>query len=203
MIKIRNATVEDLDEIIRLENQIWPESSRAPREKFETRLKMFSQGFFIAYDEKRGLLGVSTSEIVNYNPKNPPTSWEDITDNGWIVRTYIPNGNALYVVSVGSISRSGGGSALVQAQKKLAKKLALNYLVLGSRIPGYNKYCEQNGEIAIEDYVKLVREDGEMFDPELRFYIRNGLGLRKVVQRYMLDDEESREFGAIMDWIVK
>ena len=60
---------------------------------------------------------------LNYNPKNPPTSWEDITDNGWIVRTYIPNGNALYVVSVGSIARSGGGSALVQAQKKLAKKL--------------------------------------------------------------------------------
>lgn len=198
-IKIRNAKENDLDEVIRLENEIWPEGTRASREKFESRLKIFPQGFFLAY-KNGGLIGVSTSEIIFYNPENPPTSWEGITNNGFIEKTHNPDGNALYVVSAGAISRSGGGSALISAQKNLIQKLNLKFLVLGARIPGYDEYCRTMGNVDIDQYVKKTREDGQLLDPELRFYTRNGLKIFKIMPDYMGDDKQSGNYGAIMIW---
>lgn len=197
MIEIKNATRKNLDTVIKLENEVWPEGTRSPIEKFENRLKIFPKGFFLAYNDGR-LIGVSTSQRISYDGATID-SWEKVTDHGWI-RTHNSFGNALYVVSVGSISRSGGGSVLIQAQKKLAKDLGLDYLVLGSRIPGYDTYCINEEEIPIESYIKLKREDGEYLDPELRFYTRNGLSLREIKSNYMEDDKESRNYGAIMIW---
>ena len=198
MMKIKNAKIEDLDKVIELENEIWPEETRASKEKFQSRLKIFPEGFFLAFDNGR-LIGASTSEIIFYNPKNPPTSWEAITDEGYI-RNHNPNGNALYVVSIGAVSRSGGGSTLINTQKNLTQKLNLRFLILGARIPGYNTYCQKNGNININDYVKLRREDNQLLDPELRFYTRNDLTLFKIMPNYMGDDKESRNYGAIMVW---
>lgn len=197
-ITIRNAREQDLNEIVELENKIWPEGTRATRDKFESRLKLFQQGFFLAYKDGN-IIGASTSERIDYDPSNPPTSWEKITDNGYI-KAHNPEGNSIYVVSIGAESRSGGGSALVQAQKKLVEKLGLKYLILGARIPGYDEYIIKNGEIPIEKYVQLKREDGELLNSELRFYTRNGLKLIKIMPNYMEDDKESRNYGAIMVW---
>ncbi len=194
---VRNATISDLDKIVELESKIWPEGTRAPRNKFESRLTVFPEGFLLAVKDGE-VVGASTSEIINYDGKNPPTSWEYITDNGFIRRTHNHKGNTLYVVSIGAISRSGGGSALLNAQKELTKKLNLDYLILGARIPGYNEHCIENGDIEIEKYVKLVRDDKEPIDSELRFYKRNGLEMKKIVPNYMEDDSESRNYGAIM-----
>jgi len=196
-MEIRNTREDELDKVVKLENTIWPEGTRASREKFENRLRIFPQGFFSAFRNNE-MIGVSTSEIINYDPQNPPISWESITDNGFIRDTHNSSGNALYVVSIGAISRSGAGSALLQAQKKLKQELNLQYLVLGARIPGYDAYCRENGDIPIQDYVILKREDGELLDPELRFYTRNGLSISKIMPNYMEDDKESRNFGAIV-----
>ena len=198
-IIIRNAKEQNLNEIVELENEIWPEGTRATRDKFESRLKLFQQGFFLAY-KNGNIIGASTSEKIDYNPLNLPKSWEQITDNGYIKATHNPEGNAIYVVSIGAKSRSGGGSALVKAQKKLVEKLGLKYLVLGARIPGYNDYTIKKGEISIEEYVQLKRDDGEILDSELRFYTRNGLKLIKIAPNYMEDDNESKNYGAIMVW---
>lgn len=198
-ITIRNATIEDLNDVSSLESEIWPQGTRSPKEKFKSRLEVFPEGFFLAYHGDE-LIGASTSEIINYNILSPPISWEAITDNGYISRTHNSNGNALYVVSIGAKSRSGGGSLLVNAQKELTKKLNLDCLVLGSRIPGYDSYIKDNGEVSIEDYIELLRHDGQKLDPELRFYTRNGLELLKIVTNYMEDDRESRNYGAIMHW---
>ena len=198
-IEIRNAKQEDIDKVVELENEIWPEGTRASREKFESRFKIFPQGFFVAFKNNQ-MIGVSTSEIINYDVQNPPTSWESITDNGFIEKTHITDGTSLYVVSIGAISRSGAGSALLEAQKKLKQELGLEFLVLGARIPGYGSYYETKGKIDIQDYVKLKREDGQLLDPELRFYSRNGLKLSKIVPNYMEDDRESRNFGAIVNY---
>lgn len=198
MIEVRRAREDDLDAVVELENKVWPPGTRSPREKFESRLKIFPEGFFLAYSEG-GLIGVSTSQIILYDGSTIE-SWEKVTDYGFI-RTHNPRGNTLYVVSVGSISRKGGGSALIQAQKRLARELNLDFLVLGSRIPGYNSYCNEQEEISIEEYVELKRENGEILDPELRFYTRNGLSLKEIKTNYMEDDKESRNYGAIMIWI--
>jgi len=195
-INIRNIKIEDINKVVELENKIWPEGTRASRNKFESRYKIFPQGFFMA-SKNNQIIGASTSEIINYDINHPPISWEHVTDNGFIEKSHNPNGNALYVVSIGAISRSGAGSALLGTQKKLKQKLNLQFLILGARIPGYDSYCNKNGEISINDYVNLKRGNGELLDSELRFYTRNGLKLSKIIPNYMEDDKESRNFGAL------
>lgn len=191
-INIRNATKNDINEVVRLENEIWPLGTRASKDKFISRLEIFSQGFFLAY--KNGeLIGVSTSEIIEYDSKNPPKSWESITDNGYIRKSHNLQGNALYVVS---LSINGGETDLINAQKELAKKLNLKFLIVGSRVPYYYK----KSELKIEDYLQLKNKNNEPFDPEIKFCNKCGLKITKIIPNYMQDDKESRNYGVIMIW---
>lgn len=192
-----------LDDVVRVEKETWPEEIQAPREKFEARAENFPEGFLLVSLPSVGLAGVSTAEIIDYDPNNPPISWEETTDNGWIRNTHDRRGNALYLVSVGASPRAKGmgvGTRLVRGQIDLAKELDLQYLVLGSRVPGYAAYHKQHPEVPIEEYLDLKREDGQPLDPEIRFYTRCGLKPAKVVRNYMEDDPESENYGVVMIW---
>lgn len=190
-----------LDAVAAIEKEIWPatESLQAPKEKFESRAAIFPEGFLLISTPQLGLAGVSTAEIIDYNPEHPPISWEEITDNGWIRNTHNPNGDALYLVSVGAKSGFGVGTKLVQEQINLAKKLNLKYLVLGARIPEYHQYHQQHPQTSINEYLSLEKE-GKPYDPEIRFYSRCGLKVKKIIPNYMEDDPESEHYGAIMVW---
>lgn len=188
-----------LDQVANLEKEVWPEEVQATREKFESRATVFPGGFLLISTRDLGLAGVSTSEIIDYNPAHPPLSWEQITDNGWIKQTHNPEGNALYLVSVGAKSGFGVGTRLVKEQINLAEKLDLDYLVLGARIPGFREYHKQHPDITIKEYLDL-KKGSESYDPEIRFYERCGLKLIKLVPNYMEDDPESENYGAIMAW---
>ena len=197
---VRNATAADLDEVMRVEREAWPPEIQAPREKFESRLRIFPQGFYIALFQGK-VMGVSTSEIIAYDPAHPVEKWETVTDNGWIKKTHDLKGNALYVVSVGVSPFGGGkgiGSQLVQAQKKLVEQLGLDCLVLGARCPEYHR--KDHDTLSPEQYVMHTRSDGQLTDPELRFYTRNGFKVVRPILRYMDEDPESRHYGVAMEW---
>ncbi len=198
---VRNIRPDELDEVLRVEAEAWDESVRAPRERFESRMRIFPQGFFGAYRDGR-LIGVSTSQIVR-DPIDDHR-WEEITGNGYIT-THNPDGNVLYLVSLG-VSRSsqsrGAGQLLVEAQKNLVRELSLDMLVSGSRISQYKDYVEKNGDINVEDYVKL-RKDGtdEPYDMSLRFFHRCGLKPFKIVTRYLAKgDAESMDYNIRVVW---
>ena len=190
-----------LDEVMRVEKEAWPEEWQATRDKFESRLQVFPEGFFVAY--KDGPMGgVSTSEVVNYDLEHLPQTWDEITDNGLIKKTHSPSGDALYVVSVGvskNFQGQGIGKGLVEKQKQLAQNLNLKYLFLGARMPEYQKHHRTHPEVSAEDYVKLEESVGRKLDPELRFYESCGLKAVEVIPNYG-PDEESENYGVIMLW---
>lgn len=188
-----------LDEIIRVEKETWPEELQASREKMESRLSLFPQGFFTAKVENK-IMGVSTSQISHY--PSPAKTWDELTDNGFIKNSHNPSENALYVVSAGVSKNAQGmgiGGKLIDAQKDLARTLGLRYLFLGARIPGYGAYCQKHGDIPIEKYIQLKNEKGESLDPEIRFYQRRGLQVGGVKQNFE-PDAESKDYGVLMVW---
>lgn len=189
-----------LDGVMEVEKSAWPPELQATREKFASRLHVFPEGFFVAkVDGKIG--GVTTSQITTYNP-NVSKTWDEITDNGMIANTHNLEGNALYVVSVGVAKEVQGnsvGSRIVEVQKDLVTKLGLKYLYLGARIPGYNDYCKEHGELTIEKYLELRRPDGKALDPEIRFYNKCGLEVKKIISEFELD-VNSKNYGAVMVW---
>lgn len=192
-----------LDKILRVEEEAWPEEVRATREKFTSRLETFSEGCFLAYLD-RELKGVLTSEIINFDVHSPPTSWERVTDNGFIKGTHNKNGNALYIVSLGVSKFAQGkglGSLLLGEAKTFTKKKGLDFLVLGARISGYHQFHIEHLAIDIEKYLKTKKEGTQdPIDPEIRFYTRNGLRILKIIPNYMEDDPESENYGAVMIW---
>lgn len=199
--KIQDAQKEEfLNQVIEAEKSAWPLELQATRQKFESRLKLFPQGFAVVRDNGE-IKGVSTSQITTYDP-NSSRTWDEITDNGMIETTHNPDGNALYVVSVGVSADTQGkgiGGMLVKSQIELTKKLGLKYLFLGARVPGYDAYCRQNGDVSIEDYLKVKNEKGDSFDPEIRFYERQGLHPSKIIPNFE-PDSQSRDYGIVMLW---
>lgn len=189
-----------LNEVVEVEKSVWPSELRATREKFESRATLFPQGFIVAELDGK-IKGLTTSEITTYDLSTDKT-WNEITDNGTLKATHNSLKDSLYVVSVGVSPDSQGmgiGGRLVRSQIDLAKQLGLKRVFLGARVPGYNQYCKKNGEISVEDYLKLKNEEGEAIDPEIRFYQRQGLNPVKIVANFE-SDASSRNYGVVMVW---
>ena len=200
-IKVQGAQEDEfLNQVIEAEKSAWPPELQATRQKFKSRLKLFPQGFVVVKDNGK-IKGVSTSQITIYDPDSSRT-WDEITDSGMIEKTHNPQGDSLYVVSVGVSADTQGkgiGGILVKSQIELAKKLDLKYLFLGARIPGYDAYCRQNSDISVDEYLRIKNEKGETYDPEIRFYERQGLHPAKIISNFE-PDRQSRDFGIVMVW---
>jgi len=189
MLKIRNIKRCEIEQVMRVENETWEEGTRASIDKFISRFDIFPIGIFGVYENNK-LIGVSTSEIIK---SLDISSWEQATDNGYIVASHDSNGKHLYVVSVG-VSKyyrgKGAGSLLINAQKKLIEQLNLESLVLGARVPGFSK-----SKLNIEEYVKI--------DSEIKFYEKNGLSVSEIKSNYMEDDKESKNYGVLMQYKIR
>lgn len=191
---------EFLNEVMVVESSAWPKELQAERRKFESRFEIFPRGFLVAKINGK-VKGVSTSQITYYDPSKIQT-WNQTTDSGMIKNTHNPKGDSLYVVSIAvsqDVQGKGIGASLMERQKELARELGLKNLVLGARIPSYDSYCKENGSISVEDYLKLKNDRGEPVDPEIRFYMRQGLKPVKIVPDFEPDDA-SRNYGVVMVW---
>jgi GNAT superfamily N-acetyltransferase len=193
-MKIRNMTEDDLDAIMHLEEESWPEDVRGSRENFSRRIRTFPEGVIgVLYGTD--LAGLTTSMIVPVDDPSTIGSWEEITADGTI-QNHDTSGNCLYVVSLGASPRYSGkgvGSALLNAQIELGKRMKLSYLVLGSRVPGFHTF-----DGTITEYLSKQTPEGFSIDPLVRFYQRGGLSVVAVKSDYMEHDAESRNYGVVM-----
>ena len=194
-IIIRRAKVEDIEGIITLEEEVWPEGLRATKDQFLSRIETFPEGVMIAITDHT-IVGVVATEIVDYNFSNPGLTWKEITDNGFIRGTHNPDGDTLYGVDL-SVSPFGINSAklLMEQIGKFVIGRNLKRGILGARIPRYFKVA---GKMSAEDYIN-GRRGNRPLDPELVFYTRLGLRIAKVIPNY-IEDPESCNYGVLMVW---
>lgn len=189
-----------LDEVMEVEKRAWPPELQASRDKFESRAEVFPQGFIVVKVDGK-IKGVTTSQITSYDLLRDET-WDEITDNGTLKNTHNPSDDSLYVSSVGVSADAQGmgvGGKLIKAQIELAKQLGLKRLFLGARIPGYDQYCRDHGDLPVDIYLNLKNDENEPLDPEIRFYERQGLKPEKVVPNFE-PDPSSKDYGIVMVW---
>lgn len=195
-----HAYEELLAGVMHVETTAWPPELQATVDKFISRMAVFPEGFMVA--EKDGKIrGFTTSQIANYDPSVRKT-WDEFTDNGTLVKSHKPSGDSLYVASVavaGEAQGEGVGTKLIEAQKDLTRRFGLKRLFLGARIPGYDEYCKKNGDISVEEYLKLKDGKGLPLDPEIRFYGRYGLKPAKIIPEFE-PDGPSRNYGVVLIW---
>jgi GNAT superfamily N-acetyltransferase len=138
-----------------------------------------------------------TSLIVNFDPNHPDHSWEEITDNGYITN-HNPNGNTLYVVDIGvrpAYRKYGLGKWLMQSMYEVVVHLGMERLLGGGRMPGYHKVAH---ELTAQEYIDEVMK-GNLKDPVITFLLRCGRTPVNLIADY-LDDEESHNYGVLMEW---
>lgn len=202
----------DLPQIMAVEQSAWDPEWQATEDKFVARIETFPKGAIGIFSEGQ-LVGTSTSMLFNFDIKeieNYHKSWDQITGNGYIT-THNPEGNALYVVSVAThknFQGQGLGRKLVEAQKELAMKEELDWVVLGARMPGFREHLVKTGkgELPVGDefneeaknYLFLKRKDGKAVDPEIRFYQDYcGFKIGTLIADFG-SDKASCNFGVLM-----
>ena len=196
-IRVRQANLEDINGILIVEEEAWPEGLRASKEQFISRIKIFPEGTLVAEEVDEGnIVGVVVTEILNYDIENPIPTWKEATDNGLIKKTHNPNGDTLYGVDL-SVSRFANSASknLILGIGKIIIRRNLKQAVLGARIPRYHKY---NDRMNVKDYV-YGKRGKRPFDPELVFYSKVGLQIFGILPDY-IDDPDSCNYGVLLCW---
>lgn len=199
-IKIRKASIKDISQILEVEKAAWGKERAANFEMFKSRIEIFPEGTLVALLNKK-IVGVVSTEIVNYNLKETNLSWYEITDNGYIKKTHNPNGDTLYGVDLSVhpfYQNKGVGKKLMESVGKLIIRYNLRQGLLGARIPDYHKYAKM---ITVEDYIQVNNKKINNIppDPELSFYLKLGLKIVKIIPNYF-QDPESLNYGILIKW---
>jgi len=207
MITIRNATAEDMDEIMR-EEQSWPQDARAPSGAMLARIEKFDKGFFLAieHDETGRELVVATITTMpiyfDDGAIHDFTSWDEVTNKGYLKDCDIQQCNALYIVSGVIDSNYRGGNIftpMVLREVELATSLGFSYVLAGAVMPGYRKYVDKHGPIPAYDYTQL-RRGKHLVDPLLAMYEAIDFHVpnpHHVLKEYYPDDA-SKNYAALV-----
>ncbi|MBG9451602.1 acetyltransferase [Cytobacillus firmus] len=197
---IRNYTKEDFDQLIDIQAECFPPPFPSDlwwnREQLANHVELFPEGA-LCIEADGVLAGSLTGLIVDFDPSHPQHTWEEITDSGYI-RNHKPQGNTLYIVDISvrpGFRKLGLGKLLMQSMYQTVINLGLDRLLGGGRMPGYHKCAH---ELSAEDYLQQLIE-GKKKDPVITFLLRCGRTPLCVAENY-LEDEESLNYGALMEW---
>jgi len=198
-IETRTLKVEDYDELVETMRRAYPQMSEYvwSKKSIAKLNKIFEAGqICITVDDK--IAAVALSIIVNYDEFGDDHTYSDITGN-YTFNTHISTGNVLYGIEIfvdPQYRELRLGRRLYDARKELCEQLNLKSIILGGRIPHYHKYIH---ELSPREYIRKVR-DKEMYDPVLSFQLSNNFLPIKVLKKYLLEDEASRENAVLLQW---
>jgi ribosomal protein S18 acetylase RimI-like enzyme len=174
---IRQYREEDFEGLIQVQQEAFPPPFPSElwwnMEQLSNHVRLFPEGALCIEINGR-IAGSMTGLIVNYQPGDPDHNWSGITDDGYI-RNHDPNGNTLYVVDIcisPAFRKLGLGKVLMQSMYEVVVHLGLDRLLGGGRMPGYHLHS---------------------------FLLRCGRTPVKPVRSY-LEDEESCDYGMLMEW---
>lgn len=198
-IEARNLSVEDYDGLVETMKRAYPTMADYiwPKKSIEKLTKIFPKGqICITVDGK--IAAVALSIIVNYEEFGDDHTYKDITGN-YSFNTHTNSGNVLYGIEVfvdPEYRELRLGRRLYDLRKELCEQLNLRAIVLGGRIPHYHKYSD---ELSPREYIRKVR-DKEIYDPVLSFQLSNNFLPIKVLKKYLLEDESSKENAVLLQW---
>ncbi|UOE53937.1 GNAT family N-acetyltransferase [Bacillus sp. CMF12] len=197
---IRNYTKADFDQLIDIQAECFPPPFPSDlwwnKEQLTNHVELFPEGA-LCIEVEGVLAGSLTGLIVDFDPSHPKHTWEEITDSGYI-RNHSPQGNTLYIVDISvrpKFRKLGLGKLMMQAMYQVVINLGLDRLLGGGRMPGYHKFAH---EMTAVDYLQQLI-DGKKKDPVITFLLRCGRTPLSVAENY-LEDEESFNYGALMEW---
>jgi len=197
-IEIRHTRLEDIDQIIAIQNKVYPDIGGWRRDQLESQISVFPHGQVVACVGAR-IVGLASSLIVKWDDFGEHHTWKEVTGEGGF-RTHNPLARTLYgaeVVTDPTMRRAGIGKKLYQARRRICRALNLRRIMACGRMPNYHRY---GNEMTPETYALRVIS-GDLKDPVLLFQLREGFQYCGVIHGYLPSDEESRGNATIIVWL--
>jgi predicted amidohydrolase len=85
---------------------------------------------------------------------------------------------------------------LYDARKELCRQANLRAILAGGRIVNYHKYSQ---ELTPSQYLDKVQRR-EIYDPILTFQLANDFSVKRLLGKYLPEDEKSRGFATLLEW---
>lgn len=199
-IEIRKLEISDykqLNETMKVAYKNW-QGSYWTVESIEKLIKKFPDGQLVVVADNK-VVGCALSLIVNYNDFDDNHTYKQITGN-YSFSTHTFKGDVLYGIEVFIHPDYRGlrlGRRLYDERKNLCESLNLKSIIFGGRIPNYHKH---ETVLTPKDYIKKVKLK-EIHDPVLNFQLSNDFHVKKVLKNYMPEDEQSKEYAILLQWI--
>lgn len=202
MVHLRagTATREDVDGIVALNEAVFGEASMTAwrPHHVHAHLDVFPEGQTVVRLDGE-VVGSSTTMLVAREAAFGDHTWMSLT-GGSTIPNHDPDGDVLYGLEIMVHPKARGlglGRLLYDTRKFLVKRLGLDALVIGGRIPGYDEAYRQEG-LTVERYVEEVAS-GKRSDPVLSMQTSVGLEPDGVLHNYVVDPA-SRHAGVRLVW---
>ena len=197
-LRLRQLTLEDYPALARLMDQVYHDIGGAwPEETIATLIRLFPEGQLVIEDNGT-LIATALTVKVSYDRFSNPHRYEDlITDDK--VRSHSRKGDALYGLDVFVDPEYRGyrlGRRLYEARKDLCREENLRAILAGGRLPGYTNYADK---MTVTEYIAEV-EARTIYDPILTFQLSNGFDVKRLLVKYLPEDESSRGYATLLEW---
>ncbi len=197
---VRNYREEDFQDLIAIQQESFPPPFPSDlwwnEEQLTNHVERYPEGA-LCVEISGEIVGSITGLLVDYDPKNPTHTWEEITDEGYI-RNHKSSGKTLYIVDISvkpAFRKLDLGRLLMQSIYERVVHDGLDRVLGGGRMPGYHRNAHQ---LTPEQYVEQVVA-GVLRDPVLSFLLRCGRMPVRLVPNY-LEDEDSHNYAMLMEW---
>lgn len=199
-VKVKNLTQEDYPELIESMKKAYPNwaGNLWSEKTINTLLQRFPEGQFVAIADDK-VVGCALSIIVDYSKFKNSHTYAQIVGN-YTFSTHTYDGDTLYGIEIFIHPDYRGlrlGRRLYDARKELCEKLNLKSIIFGGRIPSYQKYV---ADLKPKEYIQKVKQK-EIYDPVLSFQLSNDFHVLKVLQNYMPEDVQSKEYATLLEWV--
>ncbi|MBN1332321.1 MAG: GNAT family N-acetyltransferase [Synergistales bacterium] len=197
-LELRPLKRSDYEEVESIMEKIYGSMGGAwTREQFNSMIRRFPVGQ-ICIEDKGKVVAVALSLVIDYGSYGDNHTYRQIVGDG-MLKNHDPDGDYLYGIDVmvdPEYREMRLGKRLYDARKELCENLNLKGIIIGGRIPGYDKYAQ---EMTPREYILQVK-NREILDPVLTFQLSNDFHYKKVVRNYWPADKKSRGFGVILEW---
>jgi malonyl CoA-acyl carrier protein transacylase len=191
--KIRHPHLSDLDALVNLEAQCWPEHLRASANEIRQRIERFPNGNCVL-EMNRQVVGVVYSQRISSADVLKNITYAEVPS------LHVPQGPVVQLLGLNILPEmqdKGLGDKLRQFMLQLcAVKGGIERVVGVTRCKNY----VDRAHLAIEEYIQQRNELGQRLDPILRFHEEGGATIEAIIPNYRPEDADNRGTGVLIEY---
>ncbi|MCM5705412.1 bifunctional GNAT family N-acetyltransferase/carbon-nitrogen hydrolase family protein [Larsenimonas salina] len=197
-LNLTNLSPDDYSDLKKLMDAVYNDIGGAwPQATISKLIQEFPDGQLVIKDGD-SIVGVALTVLVDYDTFSNPHKYDDLIGHREIILNN-PEGDALYGLDVLIDPTYRGyrlGRRLYEARKDLCRSMNLRAILAGGRIPNYYLHSE---ELSPTEYLDKVSRK-EIYDPILSFQLANDFLVKRLLQKYLPEDERSEGYATLLEW---